>query len=227
MKFKGVIFDLDGTLINSLEDLADSMNTVLSGSNYPVHNINTYKSFIGNGIRNLVRVALPESGRDEQTIAECYSRMMEIYNNNCMNKTRPYNGIIDLLNKLKARNIRLCVFSNKADEFTKKIVQALMPGYFDIIMGLSTEAHKKPNPFGAIQISRKLGISPEDFIYAGDTGIDMETAQNAGMAGVGVLWGFRTREELLNNGAKYLIDHPADLLNILDGIEKPDYDVPE
>ena len=215
MSFKGVIFDLDGTLVNSLEDLADSMNSVLLNFNFPVHAFNTYKSFIGEGIRNLVRVALPESNRDEQTVAECYNLMMEVYNHNCINKTKPYEGIIDLLNELKSRNMKLSVFSNKADEFTKKIVQTLMPNYFDVIMGLSTEGHKKPNPLGALQISEKLGIRPENLIYMGDTSIDMQTAKNAGMYGVGALWGFRTREELIASGAKYILDDPMDLLNIL------------
>ena len=215
MNFKGVIFDLDGTLVNSLEDLADSMNSVLLNFNFPIHEVNTYKSFIGEGVRNLVRVALPESNRDEQTIAECYNLMMEVYNNNCTNKTKPYDGIIDLLNELKSRNMKLSVFSNKANGFTKKIVQTLMPNYFDVIMGLSTEAHKKPNPLGALQISEKLRIRPENLIYIGDTSIDMQTAKNAGMYGVGALWGFRTREELIVSGAKYILDYPMDLLNIL------------
>ncbi len=215
MNFKGAIFDLDGTLVNSLEDLADSMNSVLLNFSFPIHESNTYKSFIGEGIRNLIRVALPKSNRDEQTVAECYNLMMEVYNNNCTNKTKPYDGIIELLNELKSRNMKLSVFSNKADEFTKKIVQKLMPNYFDVIMGLSTEAQRKPNPLGVLQIGEKLGIRPENLLYMGDTGIDMQTAKNAGMYGVGVLWGFRTKEELIANGAKYILDYPMDLVNIL------------
>ncbi|MDP4186099.1 MAG: HAD family hydrolase [Bacteroidota bacterium] len=215
MNFKGIIFDLDGTLINSLEDLADSMNNVLHHFNYPVHEVAAYNFFIGKGIRNLVRVTLPEPNRDEQTVEKCYRMMMETYSNNCINKTKPYNGIIDLLCELKSRNLKLSVFSNKADEFTKKIVQALMPDFFEIIMGLSTEANKKPNPYGALQISKELGISPENMIYIGDTNVDMQTATNAGMYAVGALWGFRTKEELIASGAKQIAATPMDLLNIL------------
>lgn len=215
MNFKGIIFDLDGTLVNSLEDLADAMNNVLSKFNYPTHDLNAYRFFIGNGILNLVRAALPETNRDKQTIAECFNLMNEIYNNNCTNKTKPYNGIIDLLNELKSRNMKLAVFSNKADEFTKRIVQSLIPGYFDEVVGLSSEAQKKPNPSGALEISKKLEILPENMMYIGDTGIDMQTANNAGMYAVGVLWGFRTKEELINNGAKHIISHPTEVFNIL------------
>jgi phosphoglycolate phosphatase len=158
---------------------------------------------------------LPESCRDEQTVEACYNLMMEIYNNNCVNKTQPYDGMIDLLNDLKSRHMKLSVFSNKADVFTKKIVQTLMPNYFDTITGLSTEEHRKPNPFGALQISKRSGISPENMIYIGDTRIDMLTANNAGMYPIGALWGFRTREELIAGGAKYVLNYPMDLLHIL------------
>jgi len=215
MNFEGVIFDLDGTLVNSLEDLADSMNSVLLKFAYPVHELTAYKTFIGNGIRNLVSVALPLSKRDERTITTCYNMMMEVYRNNCVNKTKPYAGIVDLLNELRSRDMKLSVFSNKADEFTKKIVQTLMPAYFDVIMGLSTESHKKPNPAGALQISGDLEIHPENMIYIGDTNIDMQTANNAGMYAVGALWGFRSREELTASGAKYILAHPMDLVHIL------------
>lgn len=215
MKFEGVIFDLDGTLVNSLEDIADSMNSVLMDFNYPAHEVESYKSFIGKGIQNLVRVSLPESNRDEITVTKCSNLMMETYKKNCLNKTKLYDGIIDLLNQLKSRNMKLGVFSNKADELTKKIVQELMPNYFDIVMGLSTEAHKKPNPVGALHISEKLNIPPENMLYIGDTDIDMQTANNSGMYGIGVLWGFRTKEELIASGAKYVLNYPMDLLDIL------------
>lgn len=213
-KFKGVVFDLDGTLVNSLEDLADSMNEVLSRYHYPVHEVPAYKLFIGNGMRNLVRVTLPEAERNEQTIAECYSQLTEIYNKNCLNKTKPYEGIVDLLNELKQRNLKLSVFSNKADEFVKTIIQTLLPEYFDEVAGLTTEAHRKPNPFGALKISKKFDIRPENMLYLGDTSTDMQTANNAGMYAVGVTWGFRTRKELLDNGAKFILDKPMDLMKV-------------
>ena len=215
MRFKAIIFDLDGTLVNSLEDLADSMNLVLISLNFPVHDLMAYRDFIGNGIRNLVRLGLPEMNRDEQTLTKSYNLMIDIYKHKCTNKTKVYNGIIELLNILKSHNIKLGVLSNKADEYTKTIVQTLIPGYFDKILGLKAEKYKKPNPTIALEISKSFEILPENMIYVGDTGIDMQTSNNAGMYPVGALWGFRSREDLLNNGAKYLIDSPLDLLNIL------------
>jgi phosphoglycolate phosphatase len=213
--FKGVIFDLDGTLVNSLEDIADSMNTVLLKFNFPVHDVQTYKQFVGHGIRNLIIKALPEAERNEASIEKCQNLMLDTYRTNCLNKTRPYDGITELLDTLTSRNLKLAVFSNKTDEFTKKVVQALLPKWrFEAVIGLSNEAHKKPNPSIALQISRMFDLNPDEIIYAGDSAVDMQTANNAGMYAVGVLWGFREKEELLSSGARYLLDHPLDLLKI-------------
>lgn len=216
MRFRGIIFDLDGTLVDSIEDLADSMNTVLRSNNLPVHELQAYKYFVGNGIRNLVRRAIPEKERSEELITKCYQSMIETYRDNCMNKTKPYDGIPDLLNELTARNMKLAVFSNKAHELTKKIVSELLPYWnFEVVKGLSDEALKKPSPVGALQISKAFGIIPEEIVYLGDTGVDMETANKAGMYPVGVLWGFRTKEELTATGAKYILNSPMDLIQIL------------
>ena len=157
MKFKGVIFDLDGTLVNSLDDIADSMNTILQNHNFPIHSPQAYKHFIGNGIRNLVYKTVPEANRDEATINECYDLMIEEYRANAVNKTKPYYGVTGLLDELVSRNMKLAVFSNKADEFTKKIVLTLLPEWnFDAIVGFSTEAYKKPNPFVPLLIKQKI-----------------------------------------------------------------------
>jgi phosphoglycolate phosphatase len=142
--------------------------------------------------------------------------MIEVYRNNAVNKTKPYDGIRELLNELVSRKIKLAVFSNKADEFTRKILLTLLPEWnFEAIAGLSIEAYKKPNPFVALQISEKFELKPEEILYVGDSGVDMQTANNAGMYAVGALWGFRTKEELTSNGEKYLLNNPLDLINIL------------
>jgi phosphoglycolate phosphatase len=215
MNFKGVIFDLDGTLVNSLEDIADSMNKVLERLGYPQHNLQSYKYFVGNGLRNLVRRALPE-GSDEGFISSCFALMMEEYRKNCINKTRPYAGIVELLDELSFRQIKLAIFSNKVHELTQIVVETLLPKWdFEVVLGASPEVPRKPNPMGVLLISKKMGIDSERFIYLGDTNVDMETANRAGMYAVGALWGFRTKEELISNGAKYLLNHPLDLLNIL------------
>jgi phosphoglycolate phosphatase len=215
MTFKGIIFDLDGTLVNSLEDISDSMNNVLQRYGFPPHDIQTYKHFIGNGL-NLVCEALPEGSRDEKLITKCYDLMMDEYRNNCINKTQPYDGITELLNELATREIKLAVFSNKVDDLTKKVVMNLLPNWnFEVVIGFSDEIPRKPNPLGAFLISKQLEISPEELIYVGDTDLDMKTANSAGMFAVGVLWGFRTKEQLTATGAKYLLNHPLELIQML------------
>lgn len=216
MNFKGVIFDLDGTLVNSIEDLADSMNKVLERNNFPVHETQAYKYFVGNGLKNLVKAALPESHRNVTDIDHCFALMVDTYSNNCFNETTVYEGIPDLLDALVLRDLKLAVFSNKADDLTKKIVQALLPHWnFEAVIGFSTEALKKPNPQIPGQISNTMGLDAENVLYIGDSGVDMQTANNAGMHAVGALWGFRTKDELAVNGAKYFLNKPMDLLNIL------------
>ena len=220
MKYKGVIFDLDGTLVNSLEDIANAMNTVLQSLDYPTHSYEVYQYFVGSGLRNLVSKSLPENHNNETQIEHCFELMIEFYRENCTNQTYFYEGIIELLDYLKTHDIKLSVFSNKADELTKKIVAELLPNYFDAVVGLSTELLKKPNPFEALEISKKLGLKPEEMLFVGDSGIDMQTATNANMRAVGVLWGYRPEEELIANGAKHIINHPSDLIAILETTKK-------
>ena len=216
MGYKGVIFDLDGTLVNSLEDLADSMNSVLHDNKLPTHTLATYREFIGNGLRNLVSRSLPEGKENEILIDRFYKLMIEVYRNNLTKKTKPYDGITGLIDELVSRKIKLAVFSNKADEFTKKVVLTLLPDWhFDPIIGLTREEHKKPNPYCALQICNEFGLSKAEVIYVGDSGIDMQTANNAGIYAAGALWGFRTEEELISNGAKYLLHQPSDLIKLL------------
>lgn len=215
MKYKAVLFDLDGTLVNSLIDIADSMNKVLENRNCPTHSYEVINSFIGSGLRNLVTKALPETAKNEGNIESCFNEMMTEYRENCTNKTAIYDGIIALLNELQSRNIKLAVLSNKADELTKKISNVLFPDYFEIANGLKDEASKKPHPSGAIEISKNLGFFPEEILYVGDSGIDMQTAKNANMYAVGVLWGFRPEEELIAEGAQSIIKHPLELIALL------------
>ena len=215
MKFKGIIFDLDGTLVNSLEDIADAMNSVLQGLKFPTHSYDAYQYFIGSGLRNLVSKALPATHNEEINIDHCYHLMVEVYRDNCTHKTKAYDGIFELLDELKSRNIKLSVFSNKADDLTKEITAALFPDYFNPIVGLTTESLKKPNPFKTVEISKHFGLKVEEIIFIGDSGIDMQTATNANMCAVGVSWGYRSEEELILNGAKYVLNQPADLIAIL------------
>ena len=216
MKYKAVLFDLDGTLLNTLQDLADSVNSVLSSSGFPEHGLEAYKYFVGDGIEELAHRALPEKHRDKATLAKCITAIREEYRKRWANNTRPYQGIPELLDALTARNIKLVILSNKPDDSTKATVSKLLSKWqFDIIMGASPSVPKKPNPKAALEIVQRLNIPANEFLYLGDSGIDMKTASAAGMYPVGALWGFRTAEELTANGAKALIRDPADLLALL------------
>ncbi|WP_159021291.1 HAD family hydrolase [Formosa sp. L2A11] len=217
MKYEAVIFDLDGTLVDSIQDLADAMNIVLKNNNFPIHLLNSYPSFIGHGIRTLVERALPESERNEAAINTYYSQMIAVYAENCTNKTHAYNGISDLLDALSEKGLKLGVFSNKAEDFTKRVVEVVLSKWtFDAVIGLTTEVLKKPNPLKAIQFSEAIGVTPESFLFVGDSGVDMQTGTKAGMHAVGVLWGFRDEKELRANGAKTIVKHPLDILKILE-----------
>lgn len=215
MKYKGIIFDLDGTLVNSLEDIADSMNKVLQDLDYPTHSYDVFQYFIGSGLRNTVTKALPPSNNSDEQIEICFERMVKGYSESCTLKTKPYEGIIELLDYLASRNIKLAVFSNKADELTQRITAEIFPDYFNTAVGLSVESLKKPNPSKALEISKKWGLEPEEIIFIGDSDIDMQTAVNANMFPVGVTWGYRTEEELKTSGAKLVIHNPLELLEIL------------
>ncbi|WP_121329982.1 MULTISPECIES: HAD family hydrolase [unclassified Flavobacterium] len=215
MKFKGIIFDLDGTLVNSLEDISDAMNIVLQKQNYPTHTYDAYQYFIGSGLRNLVSKALPASNNTEGQIEICFENMITEYREICTLKTKPYNGIIELLDHLASQDFKLAVFSNKADELTKKIVAEIFPDYFDAAVGLSTEALKKPNPFEAIEISKNWNLKTDEILFVGDSDIDILTATNAKMFPVGVSWGYRTEDELIATGAKLVINSPSELLQLL------------
>jgi len=214
---KGVIFDLDGTLANSIEDIADSMNQVLEENNFPTHDYATYKTFVGRGIRTLVEKSLPLENRDAKEIENNFDRMMQVYDENCIVKTCLYPGIKDLLNTLSERGIKISVFSNKANELTQKVVKVLLADWkLEYVLGAGGDIPRKPDPKGAILISEKMGIDPSELMYIGDSGVDMATAQNSGMHAVGVLWGFRDMEELLTNGAQTILEKPMDLMTSFD-----------
>lgn len=214
--YKAVIFDLDGTLINSLHDIADSMNRVLVANGFQTHNYDAYRYFVGRGLRVLVGRTLPEEKRTEETISTLYSGLLKDYEKNCLGKTALYQGISEMLDSLMARSLRLAILSNKADDFTQKIVGELLFRWpFEVTLGSKEGLPRKPDPTSALLISQKLGLSPEEILYVGDTGVDMTTAVAAGMYPVGVSWGFRSKEELLENGAKAIINSPAELLELL------------
>jgi len=216
MKYKAVIFDLDGTLLDSLEDLADCTNIVLQRHTFPCHAPEKYKYFVGDGMYNLLSRALPCEQRNEDFIWQCVTEMKEEYAERWADKTRAYQDIPELIQTLQEKGLKLAVLSNKPDEFTKVVVERFFPQCFELAVGESATTPKKPNPQGALSIAEKIKISPQEILYLGDTNTDMQTAVAAGMYPVGVLWGFRQADELLASGAKVLIEKPLDFLKVLD-----------
>jgi phosphoglycolate phosphatase len=216
MKYKGIIFDLDGTLAYTLTDIAGSMNRVLKDHGYPAHPVEDYKLLVGRGLDKLVKQALPVYSLQPAIVSECISELVADYSQNCLISTCLYDGIRELLIELSTRGLKLAVFSNKVEALTQKIINHLLPDIqFERVMGARPDFPKKPDPAGALLISEQTGIPPVNMIYMGDSDIDMLTALHAGMYAVGVLWGFRSGDELLANGAKMLLKHPLDLPELL------------
>jgi len=211
------IFDLDGTLIDSLGDLADSMNAVLYRKGFPVHPCDSYRHFVGDGIEMLVRRALPSEVVETTNIAEVVRQMRSEYSRRWTATTQPFPGIPELLVELHARQIRTTVLSNKPDSPTREIVGELFPDNpFAIVRGARDGVPLKPNPTSTLEIISELGVSPQQTVFVGDTPIDIKTGGDAGTRTVGVTWGFRKAHELVDADADHVIDHPLELLLIVD-----------
>jgi phosphoglycolate phosphatase len=217
MIHNAVLFDLDGTLLDTLADLGASMNRALARLGFLPHPVGSYKTFVGEGVSVLAQRALPPDRRDEASVKACVEAMGEEYAIHWMDATRPYDGIAELLSGLAKRTIKLAILSNKPHAMTRLLVAHFFPQTrFDSVNGARDGVPKKPHPIGALTIAQQLKIAPEHFLYLGDSGVDMETATSAGMFPVGALWGFRDEQELLIHGAKALIKHPLELLKIAD-----------
>jgi phosphoglycolate phosphatase len=214
---QAVIFDLDGTLLDTLEDLADSANAMLAKRDYPAIPTEDFKQLIGDGMAKLVERAMPESAKPtEAELDAALEEFQHEYSQRWNHKTTIYPGILDLLDQLVERNIPLGVLSNKRHEFTRKCVEEYFPVYpFGSVLGQRKGIKKKPDPAGAFDAAEELKVAPENCLYIGDSGVDMHTAVRAGMSPVGVLWGFRDAAELRGMGADHLIEKPIDLLDIL------------
>ena len=216
MNRQAVIFDLDGTLLDTLDDLADSANHVLAQHGLPTHPVDAFRQFIGEGVGVLIRRMLPKDHRDPQTTAQIAVAYRQEYGRRWNAKTKPYPGIAELLDALAARGIRTAVLSNKPDEFTQMCVGGLLGSWtFDVVVGHHDGIPRKPDPAAALQIAARWRLAPAEIAYVGDTATDMQTAVAAGMFPVGVLWGFRPGEELQANGAAVLLTRPAELLPFL------------
>lgn len=213
---KAVIFDLDGTLLNTLDDLADSTNYALSKFGYPTRTIEEVRQFVGNGVAKLIERAIPE-GKNNSNFEKCLSIFKENYAKNMYNKTAPYNGIIEMLSNLKSKGIKIAVVSNKFDLAVKELCKKYFEGFIDFAAG-ENEAQgikKKPAPDTVISVLNEFNFAPEDAVYVGDSDVDIMTAKNSKMPCISVTWGFRDEKFLLENGATILINAPSEIYNHL------------
>lgn len=216
MIYSGIIFDLDGTLLNTLGDLANSMNFVLEKHGFPTHDIEKYNYFVGKGMQELVRRTLPFEEPEKALVEICLSQLKEQYSKKWHELTMPYAEIEELLDNLYNKDMKISVLSNKPDEFTKLMIDKFFGlKRFDFVFGSRGGIPNKPDPYSALEIASLSKIEPSKYLYLGDTDVDMITANNAGMYAIGVTWGFRSADELLKNGANVLIHNPMDLMKFI------------
>ncbi len=212
---KAVFFDLDGTLVNSLKDLACSFNYSLSQNGFPTHETEKYKFFVGSGIPKAIERALPEENRNAETIEKCRVLFFEHYAVHFADNTSPYEGVCEVVDEIVKLNLGIAVVSNKAQSMADIVVPKIYGDTFKTVIGKREGIPAKPDP-ALINIALEIfGIKPCECLFVGDSGMDMAAAVNAGAIPVGVLWGFRPREELEKNGARYIIDNPYKLLDII------------
>ncbi|MEG1139750.1 MAG: HAD-IA family hydrolase [Lachnospiraceae bacterium] len=209
-----IIFDLDGTLLNTLDDLADALNHALEVFGYPKCTLKQVKGFVGNGVKKLVERALPPDLKQEKK-NELYQVFWDYYSKNCANKTKPYEGILELLIQLKERGIKLAIVSNKMDSAVQELRRLYFDGIVDVAVGVGDGVSTKPDPTGTLRAMERLGSTSKETIFVGDSEVDIETAGRAGLECISVLWGFKEKDFLIENGAVKLIERPEEILNYL------------
>lgn len=222
LEVEGIIFDLDGTLLDTLDDIVDAGNSVLSQIGITPVDKEHYREFIGDGVDELFRKLLEyRNAFSEDTLKRCVSLMKEEYSKNYLNKTRPYDGIYEMLNYLYRNNYKLSILSNKQHFFTNELVKHFFGEFnFVAVRGIETSEDRKPNPRLAIQIADAMGIPPHRIMLIGDSMNDIITARNCGMIPVGVSWGFKSYEEMLSYKPTYLLQNPMDIAQVLENLKK-------
>lgn len=216
MKMKTAIFDLDGTLLNTLGDLCDSVNCAIVPRGFPAVDEELTRQRVGNGVRRLVERCIPEEKRTEAMIDECLDDFRTAYNERMMNRTQPYDGIVDMLKKLREQGVSIGVMSNKYDFAAKTLVRHYFGDLVQLTLGERPGIPRKPDPASTLELMHELGGVPETTLYIGDSSTDMQTACNAGLTAIGVMWGFRSPEELEETGASALVAEPAELLPLFE-----------
>ena len=214
--YKLAVFDMDGTILNSIDDLADSCNHALAEFGYPAHEASEYFYFCGNGARMLVKRAMPESEReDDAQVDRVLATYSEWYNAHSAIKTAPYPGLVETLKRLKQNGVSLAVVSNKPDAATRSLAGLYFDGLFDVVFGQREGVPIKPAPDAVFEAMELLGVSPAETAYFGDSGVDISTGKNAGVFTTGVLWGFRPKSELESAGADRTIERPEEIADVV------------
>lgn len=212
MQYQAILFDLDGTLLNTLADLGNSVNRILKRHGFTTHTPDQYKRFVGDGAKMLIQRALPQAHRRDALVQSCLDEYLTDYRENWQVDTCLYPGIAEMLNKLNDRPISLAIVSNKPHALTEQCTRAFLEKWpFQVILGQKASMPKKPDPTGALWVAGKLDVPPSSCVFVGDSGVDMQTAVAAGMDPVGVSWGFRPEAELREHGARMLLNHPSEL----------------
>ncbi len=217
---KAVVFDFDGTLVNSLFDLADAVNYALKAHGFDTHKVEKFKYFVGNGIPKMIERALPEGCKNIETVNAVKEDFNAYYSVHSTDKTAIYEGVPELITALKSRGYKLGVVTNKSQEMTDIIINKLYGDTFDYVCGKRDGMPLKPDPASTIFVMQKLGVSPDECVFLGDSSVDIKTGISSGAHAVGELWGFRTADELYESGAKIVIQKPDELLAVIDGINK-------
>lgn len=213
--FRAVLFDLDGTLANSICDLADSVNYALAQFGYPVRETENFRYYAGDGIAKMIERALPKNHADAKTVAAVKAVFEQRYAGHYADKTVAYDGLCHLIDELKAQGILIAVVTNKAQQFAECVVKKLYGNRFDLILGLQPGLPAKPDPTALFVAMKQLGVTPEQCAFVGDSAMDIKAGVNAGAFPVGVLWGFRERAELAESGARAFAENAAALRRIL------------
>lgn len=212
---KGIVFDLDGTLLNTLEDLKDCCNAALEKYGLPTHELDEYRYFVGMGIRKLIENAISVP-TEKETVDQVYEDFNRRYKDNCMNKTAPYPGILEMLDQLKKMDVKMGLVSNKAHAFTLEIVDIMFPGkYFDVVFGKMEGVPAKPDATAVLKQLEMMKLTREETVYIGDSNIDVLTARNSSLRCIGVTWGFRDEAELVEYGADFIARTPEDIVRII------------
>lgn len=213
---KAVLFDLDGTLVNSLGDLAEATNRALAAGGFPAREVEEFKLFAGDGMPKMLERALPEGNKSPETVQRLLTVLKSYYIEHYADKSTPYDGVPELIAELKKRGFIVAVVTNKLQEMAEVVVNKFYGDAFDRVFGMREGIPAKPDPTMALLAMRELGVTPEECVFVGDSGMDVATGVNSGALPVGELWGFRGEEELRKNGARYIISRPEELLKIIE-----------